>query len=82
MKKDKEQIKKNKEYLANIKLEKGCSRCGYKLHPAALEFHHVEDKKYNISRSVRVGVSREALDKEIKKCIILCANCHRVEHAR
>lgn len=82
MKKDRKQIKQNKEHIAKIKLDNGCSKCGYRVHPAALDFHHLDDKKYNISRIVRAGVSKEVLDKEIKKCIILCANCHRVEHAR
>ena len=82
MKKDKEQIKKNKEYLASIKRERGCSKCGFNKHSAALDFHHVKDKKHNISRIARSGVAQNVLDKEIKKCIILCANCHRIEHAR
>jgi hypothetical protein len=81
MKKDLKQAKKNAEHIAKIKIDNGCSKCGYKLHPAALEFHHLQDKKHNISRIARSGVPLNILEGEIKKCIILCANCHRIEHS-
>jgi hypothetical protein len=82
MKKDLKQAKKNAEFIAKVKLDKGCSKCGYKEHAAALEFHHIQDKKHNISRIARSGVPQNVLDEEIKKCIILCANCHRIEHSK
>ena len=80
MKKDIKQAKKNSEFIAKVKLDKGCSRCGYKEHVAALDFHHLQDKKHNISRIARSGVPHNILEDEIKKCIVLCANCHRIEH--
>jgi hypothetical protein len=43
MKKDLKQAKKNCEHIAKIKIENGCSKCGYRVHPAALEFHHLQD---------------------------------------
>jgi hypothetical protein len=44
---------------------------------AALEFHHVDPLKKRIGLSAR-GIAH-ALDKvreEVKKCVLLCANCH------
>ena len=81
MKKDLKQAKKNCEYIAKIKTERGCSKCGYNLHPAALEFHHLQDKKHNISRIARSGVPANILEEEIKKCVVVCANCNRIEHS-
>jgi hypothetical protein len=80
MKKDLAQVKKNMEYLAKIKTAKGCSNCGYKKHPAALEFHHLQNKKHNISRIAHRGVSQNILDEEIKKCVVICSNCHKELH--
>ena len=71
--------KRRSSKVWRIKLEVGCNRCGYNEHPAALSFHHInpEDKLFNLSQ-----VKNHRLDKvydEIKKCEILCENCHRVE---
>ena len=65
--------------------EKGdkCELCGYNKCIAALEFHHTnpEEKEFNIalycsSNNVNVEKARE----ELKKCILVCANCHREIH--
>lgn len=56
-----------------------CERCGEE-HPAALDFHHMEDKEWNISAMVHRGYSIENIKEEIEKCEVLCANCHRKEH--
>ena len=71
---------KREEYKAwqqEIKLEKGCARCGYKEHACALDFNHLDpdNKKFNISSDV---TTKERLLEEVNKCEILCANCHRV----
>lgn len=54
-----------------------CSRCGYDRCLGALQFHHVnrDEKSFGISKS---GFTRAwcAIEKELKKCILLCANCH------
>ena len=71
---------KMRAFIRDIKLEKGCVRCGYKEHPAALDFHHKDGKKdMQISRMVYHGIDK--IKKEIDKCEILCANCHRIEHS-
>jgi hypothetical protein len=65
-------------YLQQIKTEKGCARCGYNEHPAALDFNHIDPttKSFNIASCA--SHSKELLDAEIAKCEILCANCHRI----
>lgn len=66
--------------LAAYKLSRGCSVCGYKDNPVALDFHHSDgDKEFNLS-GCGLGKSWEKIEEELTKCTILCANCHRVEH--
>jgi len=73
--------KRSKENRGILKILKsnGCAICGYNKCDRALEFHHVnpKDKKYLI-RAAEMG--REDLAEEIRKCILLCANCHREIH--
>jgi len=57
-----------------------CEECGYNRCVAALEFHHNgKDKDSDLSRIIKNGSRQKAL-KEIKKCTLLCANCHREAH--
>lgn len=56
-----------------------CSSCGYNRCPAALDFHHKNDKEGNITYLIS-RVSKEKLLKEAQKCILLCSNCHREFH--
>lgn len=66
-------------YIAEYKLERGCKNCGYDSHPSVLDFHHKdkEKKSFNISRGIHNN-SIEVIEKEMEKCDVLCANCHRV----
>ena len=58
-----------------------CVKCGYDKHVAALDFHHVRGKKeFNISGTSLVYPWKK-VKKELDKCDLLCANCHREEHA-
>jgi transcriptional regulator with XRE-family HTH domain len=45
------------------------------------EFHHKDfrNKLFNIARMVGGGWSIEAIIKELEKCILLCAYCHKIE---
>lgn len=72
--KTKQQYKKR---LKEIKEASGCVDCGIKNH-IVLDFDHIRDKKYNISRMIHDGFSWAAIKKEIAKCEVVCANCHRL----
>lgn len=61
-------------------LKHPCS-CG-ESNPVVLEFHHLENKDECISRMIRNCCNWEKIILEIKKCIVLCANCHRKHHAK
>ena len=53
-----------------------CQRCGYDRCIQALEFHHrnPKTKHFNVSGAHTVAWSR--ILAEVKKCDLLCANCH------
>lgn len=69
---------KTKE-IHEYQMEKGCMDCGYKTHPAALEFDHLPntEKLFNIGEEVGKR-SRQQLWEEIAKCDVVCANCHNI----
>lgn len=59
-----------------------CSICGYDRCLSALEFHHVEPEHKDFHLSQRRGWKfTEEVQKELDKCILVCANCHREVHA-
>lgn len=70
-----------KEFIKEYKSKLKCSKCPEN-HIACLEFHHEDckQKEIGISQIASRGWSKERLIKEIKKCIILCSNCHKKLH--
>jgi hypothetical protein len=57
-----------------------CVRCGYSKSIYALDLHHTTDDKKDNLGSMLTNTSRKKCLEEAKKCILLCANCHREEH--
>jgi len=57
-------------------------KCG-ESHPAALEFDHnnPKEKKMCISELLSCGYGWSTIMKEIKKCTVRCANCHKKKTA-
>ena len=73
--------RRRKENLIKVCGNK-CALCGYNKLPAGLEFHHIDpnQKEYGIASK---GTCH-AIDKdlaEVRKCLLVCANCHREIHA-
>lgn len=71
---------RNRNFIYNYLLTHPCVKCGEK-DPVVLEFDHLRDKKYNISQ-MTLSITIELIQKEIDKCQILCANCHRRKTAK
>jgi hypothetical protein len=68
--------------INEIKLERGCADCGYRAHPAALDFDHLpgSEKRHPVAWLISRNRLEDALA-EIEKCEVVCANCHRVRTA-
>lgn len=77
-----QKVRNNKKAaIARYKKEKGCSRCGYNEHSAALQFHHLDPNEKNFTIGTSWNLPLEEIFKEISKCEVLCANCHSIEHS-
>jgi hypothetical protein len=77
VKNNNQQYRQNaRDYVFEYLSTHPCSICG-ETDPVVLEFHHVGDKDNEVSRLMGRGASLEALIREIKKCSVVCANCHR-----
>lgn len=73
---------KFRAYVQAIKLERGCADCGYRAHPAALDFDHLPGNvKLGKLASMACGSALTTIHAEIEKCEVVCANCHRVRTA-
>lgn len=65
--------------LNAIKVAMGCIDCGYNANPVALDFDHVAGKKkFGLSQGVSRGGIKSLLS-EAAKCVVRCANCHRIK---
>ena len=63
-----------------------CARCGESFPDCCYDFHHKDRSKKDFSvseyteRRSKGGVLDGLLKLELDKCLLLCANCHRIEH--
>lgn len=70
------------EFINLIKQQRGgkCEKCGYDKYLGALDFHHLNPSQKDFTIGNRDFKLKECIE-ESKKCIMLCANCHREIHA-
>ena len=71
----------NKKFINRYKSFCGCRHCGEKDY-VVLDLHHINPSEKEAAPALLIGCSRETIKLEIRKCIVLCANCHRREHHR
>lgn len=65
----------NQRLLWEFLLLNPCVKCG-ETNPIVLEMDHLRDKKYNVSEIIFCH-TWESVKKEMEKCQVLCANCHK-----
>jgi transposase/5-methylcytosine-specific restriction endonuclease McrA len=53
-----------------------CQLCGYERCVAALQFHHLDPRTKAFGVARRGAHSIEKLRLEVRKCVLLCSNCH------
>jgi len=77
---------RTKEYRTKRKKEiidsfgNKCHDCGGTFHPAIYQFHHLDSSKKDVNITKLLHSKQEILQKELDKCIMLCANCHCMRH--
>jgi hypothetical protein len=60
-----------------------CIICGYNKCNSALEFHHLDPKEKDFSLGeMKQKKFNDEIKKELDKCVLLCANCHREIHSK
>ena len=59
-----------------------CRLCG-ELERCCLSFHHLDpsQKDQSVSKLLNDFRSKKRILEEVKKCVVLCENCHRKVHA-
>jgi hypothetical protein len=76
----KDRVKLIKQTLIDLMGGK-CVKCNGQFPLEVFDFHHIGEKMESPSYSIG-SLSIEKIADEINKCTLLCANCHRIEHAR
>ncbi len=60
-----------------------CEKCGYNKNYSALDFHHKDGRNGKEDKDIAYllhSYSKKKLFIELKKCQLLCSNCHREIH--
>lgn len=68
------------ETINQIKATTPCADCGGTFHPVCMDFDHRDPllKVSGISEMIQARLSLDTIMKEIDKCDLVCANCHRL----
>ena len=76
-------IRRYRAKEASVKYKGGkCEKCGFIGNLACFDFHHINpsNKLFNPNSTELANKSWEEVKLELDKCLLLCANCHRLEH--
>lgn len=65
-----------KLWLNVLKQSSACADCNVSYPYYVMDFDHLNEKKWEINKLINTGNAKR-LKEEIKKCEIVCANCHR-----
>lgn len=66
------------KWYIDLKSNRQCIDCGAGLLYFQLDFDHLPcySKSMDVSRMVRLGLTKEAILEEMHKCVLVCKNCH------
>jgi hypothetical protein len=82
MKTEKVSVAKQKAHLAkyirDYKERHPCADCKIQYPYYVMDFDHVRGKKHKNVMELIPTLSKKKIDEEIKKCEVVCSNCHRV----
>ena len=75
-------IRRFRAKAAAIKyLGEKCVSCGWQGNQAAFQFHHADADKKEFTIGNVANKSWSVIKAEIRKCVLLCANCHMIRHS-
>lgn len=85
-------LKQNLERHSKLRIERkkklveqlgiNCSKCNGVFPPACYDFHHLDPSTKKENPTVLLLCSEAKRQEMLENCILLCANCHRIEHAK
>ena len=69
-----------RNFIIKQKEENPCSDCGDYFPYYVMDYDHLPkyNKEFEISQGLSLGKTEEDIKKEINKCELVCANCHRI----
>jgi hypothetical protein len=79
IKKSNKITKERRERFKEFKRTQKCSWCG-EAHESCIEFHHRDPSEKDFQISSISHYPWNTIMEEIKKCDVLCSNCHRKTH--
>ena len=70
-----------RQFIQEQKVGGCCKHCG-NTDIRVLDFHHADrgSKEASVDTMLKQGWSKERILRELVKCELLCANCHRIHH--
>jgi hypothetical protein len=85
--KNKDKIKAARRMVRQVNKDKAiaylggkCVKCEGVFHRAAFDFHHRDGETKDNTVGAMFHNDWEIIRVELDKCVLLCSNCHRVEH--
>lgn len=81
--------KRNKKVNTRMRLRKKelvetfgniCHDCKQSFDPVVYDFHHLDPTQKDFNPSYIYKMNPERAKEELKKCVMLCSNCHRIRH--
>jgi hypothetical protein len=70
----------NRRFMIEYLRAHPCVDCG-ETDIVVLQFDHLRDKRADLSKMMSSGATWAAIEREIAKCEVRCANCHRLKTA-
>ena len=75
---------RNRDFINQYKKDKKCALCEYNKYPSLLAFHHKNRNKKDTGINIlkKTLKNLKIIKKEIRKCILVCPNCHNEIHLK
>ena len=83
--------RKRRQYLANkrnqdrkkeliLRFGGICFDCKNIYPQCVYQFHHLDPSQKDFNPSAALTMRKDRMEKELAKCVMLCANCHLIRH--